>query len=161
MNAKISNWLAAAALACSVTAAFAADESSPASGPWWSVFPDATLDRLERRALAANRDLRQAVARVMEARAEASAAAAGFYPNLSAPLLASRERTTNTGPVTTSRLIGGNFFAGTSGSTTLTTTSSCRCPSATRSMSLAGSGAPMTRPTRTPRRPRRTARPSG
>jgi len=116
MNAKISNWLAAAALACSVTAAFAADESSPASRPWWSVFPDATLDRLERRALAANRDLRQAVARVMEARAEASAAAAGFYPNLSAPLLASRQRTTNTGPVTTSRLIGGNFFAGTSGS---------------------------------------------
>ena len=120
MNAKI----LAAAIACSATVPlFAEDAPAPHSNPapsdasrWWTLFGDDALDRLEQEAIAANQDLRQAVARVMEARAEASAAASGLYPNLSAPLAASRQRTTNTGPVTTSRLIGGGLFPGLQGS---------------------------------------------
>jgi multidrug efflux system outer membrane protein len=78
--------------------------------PWWAVFGDAALNRLEAQALAANQDLQGAVARVTEARAQASAAASDLYPRVTAPLSASRERTTNTGPVTTSRLIGNSIF---------------------------------------------------
>jgi len=96
---------------CTAAPLFASDQ------PWWGIFHDAALDRLERDALGANQDLRQAVARVMEARARASAAASGLYPVVSAPLLATRQRTTNTGPITTSRLIGSGFFPVTPGTT--------------------------------------------
>jgi multidrug efflux system outer membrane protein len=92
--------------------------SSPAdASPWWSVFGDAVLNRLEEQALFSNQDLQGAVARVIEARAAASAAASGLYPQVTAPLLATRERTTNTGPITTSRLIGSGFFPTIAGTT--------------------------------------------
>ncbi len=80
------------------------------SSPWWNIFGDGTLSRLEARALVANQDLQAAVARVIEARAQAGATASDLYPRVSAPLQATRQRTTNTGPITTSRLIGGGFF---------------------------------------------------
>ncbi len=73
---------------------------------WWEIFRDETLDGLETRALLANQDLRQAVARVVEARQQARAAAADFYPHLEAPLRADRQRTTNTGPVQRGRFVG-------------------------------------------------------
>jgi multidrug efflux system outer membrane protein len=91
-----------------------------AGSPWWSVFGDPMLDRLEEQALASNQDLQGAVARVTEARALASAVASGLYPSLSAPLSASRQRTTNTGPVTTSELVGGAFILPSSGPGPLT-----------------------------------------
>jgi multidrug efflux system outer membrane protein len=50
------------------------------------------------------------VSRVLEARAQARQAAADFYPTLNAPLNVTRERSTNTGPVTRSRIIGSGFF---------------------------------------------------
>jgi multidrug efflux system outer membrane protein len=78
--------------------------------PWWSVFGDAVLSKLEEQALASNQDLQGAVARVTEARAHTSAVASDLYPKVSAPLSASRQHTTNTGPVTTSRLIGNSVF---------------------------------------------------
>jgi multidrug efflux system outer membrane protein len=95
---------------------FAAGPPEPSSSPsnhapWWGIFQDGALDRLEEQAIQANQDLRQAVARVMEARAQAGMTASGFYPNLSVPLLASRQRTTNTGPITVSRLVGPNPFS--------------------------------------------------
>src|SRR6186713_2786843 len=40
-----------------------------ARGAWWKIYGDAALNDLETRALAANQDLRAAVARVDEARA--------------------------------------------------------------------------------------------
>lgn len=49
---------------------------------WWHAFDDATLDQLETQALAANHDLRAAVARVAEAAAQARIAGAGLYPSL-------------------------------------------------------------------------------
>jgi multidrug efflux system outer membrane protein len=99
---------------------FAGDAPAPSSNPsnnppWWSIFQDGVLDHLEDEAMAANQDLRQAVARVTEARAQAGMTASGFYPNLSAPLLASRQRTTNTGPITVSRLVGPNPFSAATG----------------------------------------------
>ena len=87
--------------------------AAPASaGPWWGMFSDPVLNRLEDQAVQSNQDLQGAVARVNEARASAAAAAADLYPKLSAPLEVSRQHTTNTGPVTTSRLIGAGFGAG-------------------------------------------------
>jgi outer membrane protein, multidrug efflux system len=94
----------------SVSAADISSARAPDGSPWWAVFGDPVLSRLEEQALASNQDLQGAVARVTEARAQASAAAAELYPKISAPLSASRQRTTNTGPVTTSRLIGGAPF---------------------------------------------------
>jgi multidrug efflux system outer membrane protein len=83
-----------------------------APSPWWTVFGDSVLNRLEDQAVSSNQDLQGAIARVAEARAVASAAAADLYPKVSAPLEASRQHTTNTGPVTTSRLIGPGFGTG-------------------------------------------------
>ena len=73
---------------------------------WWEIFHDRALEALEAEALAANQDLRQAVARVVEARQQMRIAAADFYPHLEAPLRADRQRTTNTGPVQRGRFVG-------------------------------------------------------
>ena len=86
--------------------------SNEAGAPWWGIFADPVLNRLEDQAVKSNQDLQGAIARVSEARAAASAAAAGLYPKVSVPLEASRQHTTNTGPVTTSRLVGAGFGAG-------------------------------------------------
>ena len=80
------------------------------SAPWWRVFHDPTLEKLEKAAIVGNQDLHQSVARVLEARAQARATAADFYPTLTAPLRAARQRTTNTGPISLSRIIGANLF---------------------------------------------------
>jgi outer membrane protein, multidrug efflux system len=80
--------------------------------PWWGMFADPVLDRLEDQAVQSNQDLQAAISRVSEARAAASEAAADLYPKVSAPLEASRQHTTNTGPVTTSRLVGSGFGPG-------------------------------------------------
>jgi outer membrane protein, multidrug efflux system len=80
---------------------------------WWRIFHDHTLEGLEVRAVAANQDLRQAVARVTEARQESRVAAADFYPHVEAPLRATRQRTTNTGPTQRGRFTGdGSALAG-------------------------------------------------
>src|SRR5262249_21371728 len=51
---------------------------------WWQIFNEPELDLLEAQALAANQDLKHAVARVTEARAIARASKADLYPSLSA-----------------------------------------------------------------------------
>lgn len=76
---------------------------------WWAMFRDDRLDRLEREAVAANSDLKGAVARVSEAQARAGSAGSDRFPTLTAPLSAVRQRTTNTGPVESSRLAGEGF----------------------------------------------------
>jgi len=90
------------------TPVIAASFRGPGQGVWWNLFHDATLAKLEEQALAANQDLRQAIARVDQARAQARVAAADFFPTVTAPLQAARMRTTNTGPVIGSRLVGNN-----------------------------------------------------
>lgn len=49
-------------------------------GAWWSVFQDATLNKLELRATAENQELRVAVAKFDQARATARVARGNFFP---------------------------------------------------------------------------------
>ena len=53
-----------------------------AKGPWWELFHDPELNRLEETAVAQNQDLKGAVARVDEARARARLSGASFFPDL-------------------------------------------------------------------------------
>ena len=89
----------------------AEDSNLHRESAWWGIFGDSALDRLEDQALVSNQDLQGAISRVMEARAQAGAVASGLYPKVTAPLEATRLRTTNTSPVTTSRIIGNSVFA--------------------------------------------------
>lgn len=49
---------------------------------WWTAFQDPLLDSLIARAIQNNRDLRQAVSRIRQARAERGIAAAGLWPQV-------------------------------------------------------------------------------
>lgn len=57
---------------------------------WWKSFDDPALNQLIERAIDDNRSVRQAIARVKEARARRRITAAGFLPTLSASAAASR-----------------------------------------------------------------------
>ena len=76
------------------------------SAGWWHIFHDPTLDTLEDQALQANQDLAQSVSRIEEARQQARNAAADFFPHIDANPDAQRLRTTNTGPVLRTQLVG-------------------------------------------------------
>ncbi len=85
------------------------DAPVPASAPassWWSIFHDPTLDGLERAAIGANQDLRQAVVHIEEARQQTRSATAGYFPTVEANFSAERVRTTNSNPVGRARIIG-------------------------------------------------------
>jgi multidrug efflux system outer membrane protein len=90
----------------------AADTTAVALAPdWWRAFNDPALDALETRALAANQDLRAALARVEQARALAGVARSAYLPSLAADPSLTRERTSRTvdntlpdSPSTTHRL---------------------------------------------------------
>lgn len=58
---------------------------------WWNVFQDPVLDTLEKQALAYNQDLRAAMARVDEARADVNIARADQMPSLSANAQSGRQ----------------------------------------------------------------------
>ena len=76
-------------------------------GPWWDVFHDPDLTRLETAAAANNQDLRQSVARIEENRARTRVAAADFYPNADFNGSAIRQRTSNHEPQQRAQAIGG------------------------------------------------------
>jgi NodT family efflux transporter outer membrane factor (OMF) lipoprotein len=65
---------------------------------WWRSFADPQLDSLIDRALSANLDLRAAMLRVDEARAQRAVAAAAFWPTPSADASYTRERFSETTP---------------------------------------------------------------
>ncbi len=65
---------------------------------WWSAFDDPKLDSLIERALNSNLDLRAAVLRIDEARAQRSISAAAFWPTLSLDASYTRERFSVTTP---------------------------------------------------------------
>ena len=72
-------------------------QTAPAVSPdWWRTFNDPALNELETRALAANQDLRAALARVQQARAVAGVARADYLPSLSVDPSVSRDRTSRT-----------------------------------------------------------------
>ncbi|WP_426115850.1 efflux transporter outer membrane subunit [Massilia sp. PWRC2] len=90
---------ASARAAASAPAAWrntASTASTPRAAPvqqsWWQCFGDATLARHITEALARNDDLRQAAARVAEARAMAAAQHAAFWPSLDAGAVAQRSK---------------------------------------------------------------------
>src|SRR5882724_6375390 len=53
-------------------------------GNWWEIFADSELNEMERQASAANQQLKVAVARLDEARAQMDVTRAGLFPNVSA-----------------------------------------------------------------------------
>ncbi len=61
-------------------------------GAWWEVFRDDTLNELQRRAEAANQDLKAAVARVDQARATARVARSELFPTVDANPSWTRQR---------------------------------------------------------------------
>ncbi len=89
-------------------------------GPWWTVFRDSTLSRLEEETIAANQDLRIAAARIREGRAQARVAAADFFPNVDLNARGERQRISNTLPFQKGKLLGNNPFGGTTGGGTET-----------------------------------------
>ncbi len=70
-----------------------------ASTKWWTIFSDPALDALMEEALARNRDLGAAAARVEQARAGLALADAARSPTVSADARASRNRATQVGAV--------------------------------------------------------------
>jgi NodT family efflux transporter outer membrane factor (OMF) lipoprotein len=70
----------------------AAAEAPPAPDAWWTLFGDPELSSLVGRAAGANLDVRQAVLRVGEARAERDLATPARWPSLSASAGAERQR---------------------------------------------------------------------
>jgi len=69
-------------------------------GNWWEVFGDSQLNELERQALAANQQLKVAVAPLSEAQAQMNITRAGLFPNISASGSFVRQRTSPNSPST-------------------------------------------------------------
>lgn len=61
-----------------------ADNAPAADGPWWRSFHDPVLDSLIERAVQSNTDLRVALARVREARAQRGIVSAALFPHVDA-----------------------------------------------------------------------------
>ena len=80
-------------------------------GNWWEIFGDAELNELEGQASAANQQLKVAVARLAEARAQMDVTRAGLFPNISLSGSYTRQRTSpNTPSTATGGAIGGATF---------------------------------------------------
>lgn len=73
---------------------------------WWRSFDDPTLNRLIERALAENFDVREAAARIGEARALRDAAAGGRYPQVQTQVGVTRRRQSENGPLPIDRIPG-------------------------------------------------------
>jgi len=69
-------------------------------GNWWEMFGDAELDEMENQASAANQQLKVAVARLAEARAQTDVTRAGLFPNISASGSFVRQRVSPNTPST-------------------------------------------------------------
>lgn len=70
----------------------AAPEEPKALGRWWATLDDPMLTRLVERAVAGNLELKQAQARVREARARRRQTEAGYFPGLDASGSVTRQR---------------------------------------------------------------------
>lgn len=77
---------------------------------WWTSLGDPVLDGLIDRALAANLDVREAEARLLEARALWGVEASGFLPAIGADGSYSRVRRSRTSQSVSSSVLSGDFF---------------------------------------------------
>src|SRR5258708_28299351 len=75
-------------------------------GNWWEIFGDTELNEFENQAAAANQQLKIAVARFDEARAQMDATRAGYFPDLSVSASYTRQRNSANAP---SRATGNAF----------------------------------------------------
>ncbi len=92
--------------------AAAAPKDEQPRGDWWQIFHEPTLDDLEAKVTAANQDLKVALARFDEARADAQTAQADFYPTLDASGSAAREHVSRVVQNPLPRGTGNNFSLG-------------------------------------------------
>ena len=76
----------------------AVSEQAADLSAWWSGFKDPKLDSLIERACKSNLDLRAAMLRIDEARAQRAISASAFWPTLSVDALYDRERFSETTP---------------------------------------------------------------
>ena len=95
------------------------DDKNP-RGPWWEVFHDPDLDRLEAAAASGNQDLALSVARLAESRAQSRVAASDFYPHADFNGNYNRQRSSNNDPYQSGKLvkpktIGGGAAGGAGG----------------------------------------------
>jgi NodT family efflux transporter outer membrane factor (OMF) lipoprotein len=63
-----------------------------ARGPWWTVFQDGALDALEKQVSVSNQNLKAALARLEQARAQTREARSAYFPTVTANASAIRER---------------------------------------------------------------------
>jgi NodT family efflux transporter outer membrane factor (OMF) lipoprotein len=80
-------------------------------GEWWTVFQDPPLDDLERKVGAANENIKAALARLAQARAETRIQRAGLFPTVTAGSTATRGRVSPNSPrfPAGAEAVGGNF----------------------------------------------------
>ncbi|AME26978.1 efflux transporter outer membrane subunit [Burkholderia sp. PAMC 26561] len=71
----------------------AAPGDTASRGPWWTVFHDPDLDKLELRVNVSNQSVKKAVAQLEQARALVSYQRAGLFPSISANVSQQRYRT--------------------------------------------------------------------
>src|SRR6185369_9125103 len=76
-------------------------------GNWWEIFGEAELNELENQASAANEQLKVAVARLAEARAQMDAKRAGLFPNISLSGSYTRQRSSPNAPLSTTGTASG------------------------------------------------------
>jgi multidrug efflux system outer membrane protein len=91
-------------------------KDAAARGSWWTIFRDPDLDHLEAAALANNQDLRLALARIEESRAQTRVAASDFYPHADFDGSYARARTSSNEPYQRGELVGASPFGGSSSS---------------------------------------------
>jgi NodT family efflux transporter outer membrane factor (OMF) lipoprotein len=68
-------------------------------GEWWTVFHDPMLDALEKRVTAANQNVKAALARLLEARAQTRIERSALFPTLTVNPSATRDRTSVNSPL--------------------------------------------------------------
>ena len=77
-------------------------------GNWWEIFGDPELNDLESQAAAANQQLKVAVARFAEARAQMDVTRSGLFPNIAVSGSATRQRVSPNAPSTTTGQASGH-----------------------------------------------------
>jgi len=90
-------------------------KDSLSRGEWWTVFHEPKLNELEAAAVAANQDVKLAVARIKEARAQTRVAASDLYPHVDLEPSFERQRSSNTDPFQKGQLVGPNPFGAAAG----------------------------------------------
>ncbi len=85
---------------------------------WWEIFRDPDLSQLEDAATANNQNLRIAVARIAESRAQTRVAASDFYPHADYDGSYARERSSNNDPYQRGQLVSPKTIGGSAGGTT-------------------------------------------